>query len=80
MTNEPRHQATARVTLEVEIKVNATWGPDCSIQQVHQQAAEEAIGRIRNATSSPMCARNLADTIKVVGEPKVTAILVNREA
>lgn len=36
----------AVVTLEVKVRVGS-WGPDCTVQQVYQQAAESAEGRFR---------------------------------
>jgi hypothetical protein len=33
----------------MEVDVSDSWGPDCSIAQVHRQASEAAIGMIRNS-------------------------------
>ena len=35
-------KAVARVRLEVEISVPASWGDDCQVSQIHMQAAESA--------------------------------------
>ena len=39
-------QASARVTLTSEIPVGSTWGDKCEVEQVRQQAIEEAPGKI----------------------------------
>ena len=66
--------ATATVNLTVEVKVESSWGPDCSIAQVHHQAAEAARGALRNAVaSSPAQGR-----IRVIGQPEVKTVIVER--
>lgn len=70
---------TARVTVHLEIKVSSTWGPDCSLEQVHKQAADEAIGLIRNAKDNAAMASKLAKSVRLMGEPLVTAIIVPKQ-
>lgn len=65
------HSASARVTLEVEIQVSSKWGADCSIQQVHQQALEEASVKL-----SRVIAESEAGGIRIVGNPKISAVIV----
>lgn len=45
----PRVRTTtkARVRLTVDVTVGS-WGPDCLIEQVYRQAAQEAIQRVRS--------------------------------
>lgn len=38
-------KATARVKILLDIPVSSGWGPECTIVQVHKQAAEDA-GRV----------------------------------
>lgn len=76
MAEREIQNATARVTVQLEIKVSSNWGPECSVKQVHEQAASEAIGMVRNL--SPQNATCFADAIRILGEPKVTAIIVTR--
>jgi hypothetical protein len=64
--------AKARVTLIVEVEVRGTWGDDCTVAQVHKQAAEEACGAIRNAADR--------HDIKIIGEQKVDMITTTRES
>lgn len=57
--------ASVRVTLEVYAL--GTWGSECSAAQVHKQAAEEAMHRIRDMLSR-------VPHVRVVSEPVVTMI------
>ena len=61
---------TAYVTLKVEITGLGAWGPDCRIDQVQKQAADSAIGYVRN--------RDLDRRIRIIGNPEVTAVLARR--
>ena len=63
----------AHVTMTVEINVTDSWGGDCPMAQVYQQATESAKARMcKGMPPGPF-----ADFI-IIGEPKVTAILVER--
>lgn len=69
--------ATARATVTVEIYGLGSWGAECSLDQVHRQAAESAIGRLQQILDG---ARNGdGRSIRIVGEPNVTAVLVEQE-
>jgi hypothetical protein len=70
---ELRQQAYARVTLTVEIDVGSAWAPDCSVKQVHDQAATEAINKLQNILLEASAGRR----IRVVGKPKVDCIIAN---
>lgn len=67
--------ATARVSLTIEISVGDSWGEDCKMDQVYRQAADSAIGRLQRIVSD---AKVVHGGIRVIGEPKVTAILTER--
>jgi hypothetical protein len=69
---EKRVTAGARVTVTVEVTGCGTWGTDCRIDQVHRQAAEEAIGYIRNRTERDR-------RLRIIGEPKVTMVTSTEE-
>ena len=76
-------QASARVQITVEFAVGGSvWGDDCSIEQVHKQAHEGAVNILRQGliidglTGTTGLGKVHAD---IVGEPKVTAILVERQ-
>jgi hypothetical protein len=62
----------ARVTVTLEIPAGSSWGPECAMSQIKKQATENVLGKIRQATTASGGA--LAGA-KVVGEPKVQAIL-----
>ena len=65
-----RVSASARVTVTVEIMATSTWGEDCPLSQIRKQAAEEIVARIKRG----------APDVKVIGNPQVVAVLVEREA
>ena len=61
--------ATATVQLTVKINVTDTWGPNCTTQQVREQATESAIGALRRALGDGKVAA------VIEGTPKVTMIM-----
>ena len=74
-------RATARITLTVEIDDDGVWGADCPIDQIHRQAKEGAIGALeralRRAASPDAQSQPVARlALRIVGEPKVMAVLV----
>lgn len=66
--------ASAIVTVTVEVQAQGAWGPDCSVAQVHRQAAEEAVNSVRNALRHA----GYLDRMKVVGEPEIKTVIVER--
>lgn len=64
--------AVARVQIVLEITVG-TWGDDCTVKQVHEAAAREAPNAVRIALQNAHVAAQL------IGEPKVIAVLTERE-
>jgi hypothetical protein len=62
--------ATAVVTITVQISDLGSWGPDCSVQQVHDQATRAAIGAIRNMDKD----RRLT----IIGTPEIKTITTER--
>lgn len=63
------YDAYARVTLTVEIVVGR-WGDGCDLAQVHRQAAESALDKIRNKFQED-------STVRLVGKPRVRAIITD---
>jgi len=63
------------VTLTVEVAVGSSWGKDCTIEQVYDQAAREAIGRLNSMATK----YGPHHGMKIIGEPKVDAVLSTRE-
>lgn len=61
-----RAKAVVRLTVEIE---SGAWGSDCSMTQVYDQAAREAVERVR---------QHFKDQVRIVGEPEVTAVLVRK--
>lgn len=70
-----RHSATACVELTIEIEVGSSWGGDCSVAQVHKQAEDEARDKLHRMISEAKGYGN----VRLIGHPKVTAILATRE-
>lgn len=66
-------RASASVTMTIRVTDCGVWGSDCNVEQVHRQAKREALERIN---------RQLFDSLgrkvkfQIIGEPKVTAVLV----
>lgn len=60
--------AHAKVQVIIEVSNVGSWGGECSIDQVVKQAAESAIGRIRNLKDSE------ARSFHIIGEPKVLMV------
>lgn len=73
---DPKKTASARVTVTIEIDVRASWGDDCRVGQVHDQASREALGQLRQLIEADGHALR---QMRIVGTPKVVAILATRE-
>ena len=69
--SDAKTSAHAEVVLTIRVQVNDSWGKTCSIEQVHQQAAESAVGRIIDLASKGRLAGSIIDT-------KVKAIIVQQ--
>lgn len=65
--------ASAVVTLTIEVRAQSSWGKDCSLAQVHRQAAEETSNYVRTLARAAGNGR-----IKIVGEPEVKTIITER--
>ncbi len=60
--SELRGTATARVTVTLEIPVGS-WGPDCSLEQIVNQATKDATAR---------ALQGCTHFSRVIGTPEVT--------
>jgi hypothetical protein len=79
-------KARARVQLTVEFDVGSTWGADCTTDQVFKQARDEAIDDVRAGLVIDGLTINLPGAVgggktsaRIVGEPKVTMVLLEEE-
>ena len=63
MANRVRAVAEVEVTLRIES--GSSWGDDCSLNQVHKQAVEGALGKLRKATQASRDFK-LSGPIKVI--------------
>lgn len=69
-----RVSASARVTLTVEVACSGGgWGEGTKIEQVHKQAVDSALGTINQINSTGTA------SIRIIGEPKVIAVLMETE-
>jgi len=75
-----RIRASARATVTLQVDCGSTWGPDCTAQQILEQASSDARSKIASLMSgnTEEDKRNRA-TIRVVGEPVITSIIVDEE-
>ncbi len=64
--------ATARVQILVEVRVPSTWGPECSIGQLHKQAAGEARAKLLVLAADKR-------EFTIVGEPDVVGIITTSD-
>lgn len=73
--------ASARVLVTLEINPGGGgWGADCTVAQVHKQAADGAIGLIHQLLD---CYRQhkgrLEGSVSIVGTPKISAVIASVE-
>jgi hypothetical protein len=68
-----RTQTGAKVTLTIELTNLGSWGPDCKLDQVYEQAQRAALGRINRAF------RDDTLNIRLLGPVVVEAITTNLE-
>lgn len=64
-------RCTATVTLQLKVLDLGGWGESCPVSQVHKQAVENAIDRLRMKLQN--------ERIQFVGEPVVDIITSNVE-
>ena len=57
---------TATAKIEIEISCSSSWGPDCTMEQVHKQATDAAQNAITKLCQS--------DRLRVIGRPVIVAI------
>lgn len=72
--SDTKLRASAQVTVTLRIDVSDTWGADCTVEQIHKQAARSALGILDKMRGS-MAPRPVA----LVGQPKVVAVFVEDE-
>ena len=62
-----RVTAFAEVEVVLRIESGSTWGSNCTLDQIHSQAIEGALGKLRKAT-------NGSRDFQLVGTPKVARV------
>lgn len=65
--------ATAKVQVTLEIDAGSSWGKDCTVAQVMDQASRESLQRL---TATLQAAKT---RVRIVGEPKVIAVLHSQD-
>ena len=68
---KPEITVRARVRLTVEVLSNAPWDPTCALSQIFSQAGREATEELQRLTQTK--------GFRIVGEPKVEAVIVAKE-
>jgi hypothetical protein len=63
--------AMAVATVTIEVRGLGSWGTDCSLEQVHRQAREAAIGYLRNLDKDRR--------FTIVGQPEIKTIIAERQ-
>jgi len=66
---------TARVVVTLELTGLGTWGNDCPLGQVYEQAATAAVGRISKAVAE----KGALTGARIIGQPVVTAVMSTEE-
>jgi hypothetical protein len=72
-----RTSTGAKVQLTIELTGLGSWGPDCKLEQVYDQAREAAINRISKALATKDGQR--ATDARIIGPVVVTAITTDME-
>lgn len=62
--------AKARIQITVEIEAASPWGEECSIGQLHTQAANEAKAFLMGKLAT------VIPGARIIGEPKVIAVIM----
>lgn len=72
---EYKYSARAVAKVELEIHCSSTWGTGTTMDQVHQQACEDALGAIRHMIEKS----GHRASIKAIGEPTIRCILTDQK-
>jgi hypothetical protein len=75
---EKKVRATSRVQVTVEIDTGGSWGPDCTIDQIQKQAAEEARSALTRGLMLDLLktGSDSKTSARIISEPRIIAILV----
>lgn len=71
---ERRLETSAHVELTLVIDGRSCWRPDCTVEQVEKQAAEEALDTLRKSFPS----MHLGFGARVIGTPIITVVTARR--
>lgn len=63
----------AKVTVTLELSSLGSWGPNCTIGQVHDQAREAAIGRLNKVFKDDLA------NVKIIGQVVVESVTSEME-
>ncbi len=64
-------KASARIQVTLDVPVKSSWGDGTDIAQIRKQAIEDGLNRLQDLLNE-----RASGFIRVVGEPKVTIVLV----
>jgi len=80
MKTETLVEATAIVTLTLEVRIPDRWTSSCSAKQIHDEAARAAQALLDRVFTSdlPKVRAAALKCIRFVGEPRVRQVLTDR--
>lgn len=73
-SDEKRISASARVQVTLEVLDCGSWGPTCTVEQVHKQAKETAVNQVEKLVREGKVNGQQVYGIRVLGNPVVTGV------
>jgi hypothetical protein len=58
----------AIINLHIELSICDNWAPTSTVEQIHKQAKESALEKLRNTMG-----------LKIIGTPEVTIVMVDQK-
>jgi len=71
--SDRRVRASAQATITLRVECGSAWGPNCTVEQVLDQAAEDALGAVRRMIDASK------EPIQIVGQPAITMVLAEEK-
>ena len=65
-----RLRVTAKVEVTIEVVARSSWGPECSVAQVHKQAIVDAQALLTRIFTN----KEAAGRVSILGTPRAKAI------
>jgi len=65
-------KSKAKIEVNVEVQLNDSWSPDCTLSIIQEQAKRSALNKLQHVFGK-------RKDIFIIGEPKITVILIEEE-